>query len=230
MKFNPEINRRRSIRLHGHDYSAPGKYFLTICTYGRELIFGSIGNKCMTLSSIGDIAERYWKNIPNHFQNIRLDEYCIMPNHIHGILIIEAINDNKISSRAEVQFNLIGGKDVGVQYEIPADHIEPLRSIEPLPHIEPRHSVRSIPSQPRSHSFQHTIPKSIGSIIRAYKTAVTKRCKENSFDQFIWQRNFHDRIIRDDSELRRLQGYIRNNPVNWEIDEENPNLNRFKKK
>jgi REP element-mobilizing transposase RayT len=227
MKFNPESNRRRSIRLHGHDYSAPGKYFLTICAHGRELIFGSVKDKHMNLSSIGDIAERYWKKIPEHFPNIRLDGYCIMPNHIHGILIIEATNENKISS------------GVGVQYEIPADHIEPLRHIEPLHRIEPLQSIGPLPpieplrhinplqSHRRSHSFQHTIPKSIGSIIRAYKTAVTKRCKENGFIQFVWQRNFHDRIIRNDSELRRIQGYTRNNPANWEMDEENPKLNRF---
>ena len=193
MKFNPEIQRRRSVRLRERDYSAAGKYFLTICTRSRELILGIIENTNIILSPIGIIAERYWKNIPRHFPNVRLDEYCIMPNHIHGILIIEDM------------------ADVGVQYEIPVNHIEPLPSSEPL------HSVES-----HLHSFQHMVPKSIGSIIRAYKTAVTKRCKENGFDQFIWQRNFYDRIIRDDGELRRIQEYIRNNPANWEIDDENP--------
>jgi putative transposase len=193
VKFNPEIQRRRSIRLRECDYSAAGKYFLTICTRNKDLIFGVIENKNMLLSPIGIIAERYWKNIPRHFPNIRLDEFCIMPNHIHGILIIEDT------------------ADVGVQYEINRDHIEPLPSIEPLQ-----------PDEPQVHSFQHIVPKSIGSIIRTYKTAVTKRCKENGFDQFIWQRNFYDRIIRDDSELRRIQKYVRNNPASWEIDEENP--------
>lgn len=187
MKFNPEIQRRRSIRLRERDYSAAGNYFLTICTRNRELILGIIENKNMILSPIGIIAERYWKNIPRHFPNVRLDEYCIMPNHIHGILIIE------------------GAVNVGVQYEIPRNHIEPL------------HSVKS-----HLHSFQHTVPKSIGSIIRTYKTSVTKRCKEIGFDEFIWQRNFYDRIIRDDGELKRIQAYVRNNPASWEIDDENP--------
>ncbi|MCX6558426.1 MAG: hypothetical protein NTW95_13525 [Candidatus Aminicenantes bacterium] len=187
MKFDPEVQRRRSIRMRGRDYSASGKYFLTICTQNRELIFGTIENKSMLLSPVGRIAERYWKNIPRHFPNIRLDEYCIMPNHIHGILIIEDI------------------ANVGVQYEIKQNHIEPLHPVEP-----------------RFHSFQHIVPKSIGSIIRTYKTAVTKRCKENGFDQFIWQRNFHDRVIRDNGELKRIQQYIRNNPANWDTDDENP--------
>jgi putative transposase len=205
VKFNLEIQRRRSIRLRERDYSAAGKYFLTICTRNRELIFGTIENKSMILSPIGVIAERYWKNIPRHFPNIRLDKYCIMPNHIHGILIIDR--------KHEIEKPL----PVGVQYEIPEDHIEPLPSIVSLQSIKPRF-----------HSFQHIVPKSIGSIIRTYKTAVTKRCNENGFDQFIWQRNFYDRIIRDDSELKRIQEYIRNNPTNWEIDEENPKKNRFK--
>jgi putative transposase len=195
VKFNPEIQRRRSIRLRERDYSAPGKYFLTICTRNRELIFGTIENKNMTLFPIGIIAERYWKNIPRHFPNIRLDEFCIMPNHIHGILIIK------------------DASNVGVQYEIPGNHIEPLHSVES-----------------HFHSFQHTVPKSIGSILRTYKTAVTKRCKENGFDQFVWQRNFHDRVIRDDSELRRIQEYIRNNPANWDVDDENPKKINLKTK
>ena len=181
------------MRLRERDYSAAGKYFLTICARSRESIFGTIENKSMLLSPIGIIAERYWKNIPRHFPNTRLDEFCIMPNHIHGILIIENVSK------------------VGVQYNVYKSHIEPLQP------DEPQHSI-----EPRFHSFQHTVPKSIGSIIRTYKTSVTKRCKENGFDQFIWQRNFHDRVIRDDSELKRIQDYIRNNPANWEIDDENP--------
>jgi REP element-mobilizing transposase RayT len=184
--------------LRERDYSASGKYFLTICTRNRELIFGTIENKNMILSPIGNITERYWRNIPRHFPNTRLDEYCIMPNHIHGILIIEDI------------------ANIGVQYEVTGNHIEPLRSIEPLHFVEPLQSL------PRFHSFQHMVPKSIGSIVRTYKTAVTKRCKENNFNQFVWQRNFHDHVIRDDGELRRIQIYIRNNPANWEIDDENP--------
>jgi len=186
------------MRLHERDYSAVGKYFVTICTKNRELIFGVVENKNIICSPIGNIAERYWRNIPRHFLNIKLDEYCIMPNHIHGILIIEGKHDIKTPL------------PVGVQYKINQDHIEPLRSIEP------------VRSEPQFHSFQHMVPKSIGSIIRTYKTAVTKRCKENGFDQFVWQRNFHDRVIRNDNELRRIQEYIKNNPANWEIDEENP--------
>ncbi len=193
MKFNPEINRRRSMRLHKRDYSAVGKYFLTICTRNRELIFGTIENKSMRLSPIGNIAERYWKNIPHHFPNIKLDEYCIMPNHIHGILIIGEKHDIETPS------------NVGVQYEIPGNQIEPLHSVES-----------------QFHSFQHIVAKSIGSIIRTYKTAVTKRCKENGLDQFIWQRNFYDHVIRNDGELKRIQEYIRNNPAHWDVDEENP--------
>jgi len=118
------------------------------------LIFGTIENKTLILSPIGNIAERYWENIPRHFSNIRLDEYCIMPNHIHGILIIEdTIN-------------------VGVQYETNRDHIEPLQS------------------HPQFHSFQHMVPKSIGSIIRTYKTAVTKTLQRKWFQSMHLAKKF----------------------------------------
>jgi REP element-mobilizing transposase RayT len=79
---------RRSIRLKDYDYSQPGEYFLTICTNNHECIFGNIIHEEMKLSTEGTIAQRCWEEIPKHFSNVQLDEYIIMPNHIHGILIL----------------------------------------------------------------------------------------------------------------------------------------------
>jgi putative transposase len=85
-----KINRssRKSIRLREYDYSQPGEYFLTICTYNHECILGSIIHGEMKLSAKGTIAQRCWEEIPKHFSNAQLDEYIVMPNHIHGILIL----------------------------------------------------------------------------------------------------------------------------------------------
>jgi putative transposase len=85
-----KINRpnRRSIRLKEYDYSQPGEYFLTICTNNHECIFGNIIQEEMKLSPEGKIAQRYWEEMPKHFSNVQLDEYIIMPNHIHGIIIL----------------------------------------------------------------------------------------------------------------------------------------------
>ncbi|MEO1522737.1 MAG: hypothetical protein AAFU78_18425, partial [Cyanobacteria bacterium J06633_2] len=88
MAFNPEHHHRRSIRLKGYDYSSPGAYFITICTYQRQCLFGEIIDRKMHLNTFGHIAAACWNEIPNHFRQTILDSYVIMPNHVHGILVI----------------------------------------------------------------------------------------------------------------------------------------------
>ena len=80
---------RRSIRLKGYDYSQAGSYFITICTYYRECLFGTISNNEMQLNNCGKIVETSWLNIPNYFSNVVLDKFIVMPNHLHGILSIK---------------------------------------------------------------------------------------------------------------------------------------------
>lgn len=77
-----------SARLKGWDYSQDGYYFVTICTKNKEEFFGKIKNKEIFLSSIGKIAQKYWREILKHFPFVSLDKFVVMPNHIHGILII----------------------------------------------------------------------------------------------------------------------------------------------
>lgn len=87
--YNPKIHHRQSMRLKDYDYSTNGYYFITICTKNKIECFGKITNGKMELSEIGKIANQCWLEIPEHFPNTKLDEYIIMPNHLHGILIIE---------------------------------------------------------------------------------------------------------------------------------------------
>ena len=89
MQFNPKVHNRRSIRLQEYDYSQDGFYYITICTRNRECIFGEILNGEIELSKIGKIANECWNQIPKHFNNVMLDEMIIMPNHLHGIVIVE---------------------------------------------------------------------------------------------------------------------------------------------
>jgi len=79
---------RKSIRLSGYDYSRPGSYFVTICIRGKAPLFGEFLDGEMVLNSIGKAVEQCWLNIPGHFQNIELDQFMVMPNHIHGIIVI----------------------------------------------------------------------------------------------------------------------------------------------
>ena len=88
MKFDPQIHHRRSIRLPGYDYSRPGAYFITIVTQGRATLFGGISNGAMQLSQRGQIAAECWRAIPNHFPNVEMGAFVVMPNHVHGIVIL----------------------------------------------------------------------------------------------------------------------------------------------
>jgi len=83
MSYNPDKHHRRSIRLKGYDYSQPGAYFITICTRNRELYFEQY-------PELRQIVDRQWQRITDRFSGVKLDEYVIMPNHIHGILIVGA--------------------------------------------------------------------------------------------------------------------------------------------
>lgn len=81
---------RKSIRLKGWDYRNPGLYFVTICTDERRHHFGNIKNGVMSLSVPGCVAWHYWRQIPHHQENVVLDEFVVMPDHIHGIIGIES--------------------------------------------------------------------------------------------------------------------------------------------
>ena len=92
--FYRKRRRHNSLRYPGRDYSLPGKYFVTICTADKREWFVKIIKGEMKLSNTGNIAYEYWCEIPEHFPYITLDEFIIMPNHIHGIIIINK-NPNK---------------------------------------------------------------------------------------------------------------------------------------
>ena len=84
-----EVHRRRnSNRLVWHDYSLPGEYFVTMCTKDREDLLGEIIGGEMRLNDLGEIAVKSWKEIPLYFPSIELDEFVVMPNHVHGIIAI----------------------------------------------------------------------------------------------------------------------------------------------
>jgi putative transposase len=88
MSYNPEIHHRRSIRLQGYDYSQSGAYFVTICTFQRQHLFGEVNNGEMQLNVTGQIISAIWQKIPQHFPNVELDQFILMPDHLHGIIVI----------------------------------------------------------------------------------------------------------------------------------------------
>lgn len=92
MSFDPQKHHRRSIRLPGYDYSQAGAYYVTIVAHGREHLFGEIVNREMKLNRCGQIVRYVWLDLPKHYPHIKLDTFCIMPNHVHCIIALDAEN------------------------------------------------------------------------------------------------------------------------------------------
>jgi putative transposase len=90
MKYNSDIHHRRSIRLTGYDYSQTGAYFVTICARDRECLFGDIVGEEMRLNEYGRIAGESWEWLSRRYEYIDIDEWVVMPNHLHGILLVNA--------------------------------------------------------------------------------------------------------------------------------------------
>ncbi|WP_181305145.1 transposase [Rufibacter sp. XAAS-G3-1] len=180
MAFNPEIHRRRSVRLKGYDYGQAGAYFITICTHERDPLFGEIRNGEMHLNAFGQIAYQEWLNTPAVRPNVSLDVFVVMPNHLHGILLITGPDDRMDS--------LPPAADEGV-------------CNTPLPFKSPSNTI--------------------GSIVRGYKAAVTKQINLLKSDEVgidVWQRSYHEHIIRNERSYQHISDYIINNPLQWEAD------------
>ncbi len=86
--FDPETHHRRSIRLRGYDYSGPGTYYVTICTHGKQHLFGEVVDGEMCRSELGEKVDSHWRDLPRHYPEARLDAFVLMPNHIHGLIEI----------------------------------------------------------------------------------------------------------------------------------------------
>ena len=188
--FTSQLPQRKSIRLKGYNYSQAGFYFITIVTQNRENLFGEIKNGKMILNDAGQMAKKYWFEIPNHFPNTQLHEYIVMPNHIHGIIEITIVGANNHSP----EFNANNHSCI-----LRANNYSPLQSPQPV-----RSPFRS-PS------------KTIGSIIRGYKIGVTKHAKQIA-NNWGWQSRYHDHIIRNIVSFDKIRNYIINNPQKWAND------------
>ncbi len=155
-----ELSKRKPTRLKGYDYSAPGAYFITICVKDRKRLLSEIivGDDAHivpqnNLSETGLICDKYINNINIKYENVIVDKYVIMPNHIHLIIMLNGT----------------------------------MKASSPTKNIE--------------------------TIIRSFKTMVTKEIGNN-----IWQRSYHDHIIRGEKDYQKIWEYIDTNPLKWELD------------
>lgn len=184
-KYNPNIHHRRSIRLKGYDYSQAGLYFITICCDNRVCRFGHIENGEMILNELGQMAFDEWCKLSERFPNFELDVFQIMPNHMHGIILLNDVT-------------------VGAGFTPAQNDGQP-------------QNAQSQNGQPQG------IVPTVFDIVGAYKSLVTNGCLDiyktkNETMGKLWQRNYHEHIIRDEQSYQRISEYIVNNPAKWAVD------------
>lgn len=175
--------RRRSVRLSGYDYSSPGAYFVTICSWNKECVFGRIVDGVMVLNSLGILVEKEWWKTALIRKYIEPDECVVMPNHFHGIIVIKP----------------------PMNFEEP--NCRGVSSYAPTPTGQALKTFKSPGT-------------GLGSVVRGFKSAVTKQINLTDRSRLspIWQRNYYERIIRDENELNEIRKYIRENPAKWNLD------------
>ena len=205
MKYDPQKHHRQSIRFKGYDYSQPGGYFVTVVAQNRECLFGEIVEREMRLSRAGRIVQQAWTDLPNHYSHVVLDEFVIMPNHVHGIIVLTDTGRGR---------SISGGIVLPDQDR---DSMEPVPDPDQTCPYTIDKSTR--PYDPRPGT-RHALPE----IVRAFKSFSARRINalRRTPGRPVWQRNYYERIIRDEAELKLIREYIRYNPTQWESDQENP--------
>lgn len=188
MKYDPSKHHRRSIRLKGYDYSQPGAYFVTICINQGLHTLGEIRNSRMYPSQPGQMVQKLWDELPLHYPGVAVDAFVLMPDHVHGIIIVQTVPRCLPNNSA-------GGTTGGL----------------PLPSYRPSPSDRA--TQPMTlgdvvHRFKSlTTAKYRHGVMNLGWTPFPKR---------FWQRNYYESIIRDEQSWDKIRGYILNNPIGWE--------------
>ncbi len=142
---------RKATRIPNYDYSRNNYYFITICTHNKECLFGTT----QLLNAFGRIAAQDFLNLPSHYEGVYVDQFVIMPNHVHAIIILDHDSENRLT---------------------------------------------------------------VDQIVGSYKAGVSRKVRELEKDKKVWQRSFHDHIIRNRTSYEKIYQYVKYNPLKWEDD------------
>ncbi len=159
-----DLPKRKPARLKEYDYSVPGAYFVTVCTHQKLHLFGKVVNGEMQLNDLGTIVHQEILKIEAHYDNVKVDKFIVMPNHVHMIIVL-----------------------------LDAEGINPF------------------PTK------QYDIPNIIGKL-KAGVTRIVGNVFMHSANKPIWQRSFHDHIIRNEQDYLKIWNYIDTNAGKWEQD------------
>jgi REP element-mobilizing transposase RayT len=189
-RFDPRRHRRRSIRLPEYDYRSAGAYFVTICTHQRALLFDD--------PLLRGVAEAYWLRIPRHSPQVALDAWVVMPNHLHGVIVLR---------RGEASPEATSSTEGTALTETDPVAKPVARDASPLPR--------------RPHGV---LPGSLGAIVGNYKSVTARRINRlrRTPGAPVWQRNYYEHIVRNERALNAIRQYIADNPARWAWDTYNP--------
>lgn len=208
-----DLRARKNIRLQGYNYSQNGAYFITVCTKDKHNLLWEnetpvVGANIVRpstrtaiepqkLSAIGTIVDAAINNIPAIYENIKIDKHTIMPNHIHLILIIENSCGCACMGERDADERGVDADSQDANERGAGEQCSPLQ-INPL-----QNGGFPIP----------TMPATISRIVKQFKGSVTKQTGYT-----IWQKSFHDHIIRNEKEYLDIWRYIDENPSKWQND------------
>jgi putative transposase len=235
---------RRSIRLPGFDYGRAGAYFITICTYRRQMLFGKIRRGRMALSATGRIAHDEWIRSATIRRELAIGAFVIMPDHMHGIVFIDDAFANvgaNVGVGAHVDVNayvdMVGAHgraplrtprrdNIPVNAGIADAHVDVGADVDVDGHgdvgayvdMVGAHGRAPLRTPRRENARGRTPPptqRTIGTFVRGYKCAVTTAINvaNGTPGLPVWQRNYYERIIRDERALHAITRYTRNNPM-----------------
>lgn len=207
--------RRRSLRLSQYDYTQAGMYFVTVCSHQRTCLFGDIVDGIMRINTLGQCVEMAWHDLLEHYSHIGLDRFVVMPNHIHGII---AVHDN-----ADLPGPVVGaGLRPSPTHSSTTDSVVNLSASPVGAGLRPALTAESITNSLPTVEKRHALSE----IVRAFKSFSARRINElrDLVGAPVWQRGYFERVIRDEREMTCIREYIVNNPLQWSLDRENPEV------
>jgi putative transposase len=212
-RFDPQKHHRRSIRLQKYDYSQACAYFVTIVAFQRECLLGEIVNKEMELSRCGEIVQKWWSEIQNHFPNVETAAFIIMPNHVHGIIVVTERRGAVLAPRDNPNLKILETPESGNKF------------MKQRKFMKEDDSINQSIFQNQGGETPPLRAPTLGQIVAYFKYQSTKEMNAVSNTGVVtkfWQRNYYEHIIRNEQDLKNKTDYIEANPMLWDEDDVNP--------
>lgn len=193
MSYVPDLHHRRSIRLQAFDYTRDGAYFVTVCSRDRECLFGQVIDGAVNLNEFGQVIGLALTSLPTHFPHVDVPDYVIMPNHLHAII-------------------KIARDDVGAKQGVSASPVS----------VDIGNSGKA--DEAFALPLRGTVPGSLAAVVQNFKSVTTRKVNalRGTPGIPVWQRNYYERVIRNEAELAAIREYIASNPGSWDQDRNHP--------